>query len=442
MLMLNVQLPARSVRVAWFTLAATLAVGAALSGCGGSSDTSSTGGGTPPPPAGTSPVTLFVTDAVNDYAQVWVRVYGVRLVRESGETITLLDDGTGFLTDLRGLNVGGERRFSFVATGNVPRTRYRRAEVITDRDVRLVDSAGTSTVKRFAADFNLETNRSRIPCELNFDLAAPTDVIVDFDLANWTETATTITPVLARVDDPGLNNGDRHRREDYRGVVSGLSGTSPNQTFLLTGRAGRVNVSTSATTVIYRESGAGNPTLVNAQRVEVYGRLNPATRQLVANRIKIEDEGLPAEPQAYGAMSNLNISAGTLTLAIQRAAFFTPSGSTVNIVTTDATKYRLRRGIAATRLEFFEAATDGGFAEVEGSYNAATNTITARKLKLEGAPDGPAGEAEVKGTPEAIAPAANTFKIKMNEWEGFSGALGRLISIDTSAATFRGPGGL
>ncbi|MDX2064691.1 MAG: hypothetical protein SFX74_03005, partial [Fimbriimonadaceae bacterium] len=46
------------------------------------------------------------------------------------------------------------------------------------------------------------------------------------------------------------------------------------------------------------------------------------------------------------------------------------------------------------------------------------------------------------GTPEAIAPAANTFKIKMNEWEGFSGALGRLISIDTSAATFRGPGGL
>jgi hypothetical protein len=338
--------------------------------------------------------------------------------------------------------VGGERQFSFVATGNLPRGRYVRAEVITDRDVRLVDNSGASTVKQFAADFNFETGRSRIPVTLDLNVAAPTDVIVDFDLANWTETATTITPVLARIEDPALGDGNRHRREDYRGVVSGLSGTAPNQTFLLTGRAGRVSVATSANTVIFRENGAGNPTLVNTQRVEVYGRLNLTTRQLLASRIKIEDERLPAEPQAFGAMSNLNLTAGTLTLAIQRVANFTPNGSTVNIVTTDATRYRLRRGIAATRLEFFETAADGGLAEVEGSFNPATNTITARKLKLEGSPDGPAGDAEVRGTPDDVMADSVTFKIKMNEWEGFSGGLNRLISVDAAEATFRGPGGL
>jgi len=417
-----------------FVAGAAILTTALLAGCGG-------GGGSTGSTAGTVPVAMFATDAVNDYAQVWVKVHGIRLVRPDGTAVTVFEDAAGTVTDLRALNQAGTRRFSFLAQGNIPIGRYKRADVIVDHAVSLVNLAGVGVTKRFATSFDAPDGKTHIPVSIEAEVNSTTNVIVDFDLENWTETATHVTPVAKRIEDPNLGNDDRHRDEDYKGTVGALAGTIPTQTFTLSGRGAAINVVTTANTVIFREDAGVNPVLANGQRAEVRGTFNITTRTIEAKSIKIED-ARAEEPKVFGPMSEINATAGTFVVEAKLVRGFIPAASTVKIQTSDTTRFRLRRGLTATKAEWFALAKPVAPVEAEGLYNAETNTLTAKSVHFEGEDDGgPGNEVEGKGAVSDINVLEKKFKITLSEWEGFPGALGKVVSVNAAESQFKNKSG-
>lgn len=406
---------------------------ALLAGCGG--------GGSEAAASGTVPVAMFATDAVNDYAQVWVKVHGIRLVRPDGTAVTVFEDAAGTVTDLRALNQGGARQFSFLAQGNIPIGRYRRADVIVDHSVSLVNLAGVGVTKQFAASFDAPDGKTHIPVSIEAEVSSTTNVIVDFDLENWTETATHVTPSAKRIEDPNLGNDARHREEDYKGIIGSLAGTVPTQTFTLSGRGAAINVVTTADTVIFREDGGVNPVLANGQRAEIRGKFNISTRTITAKSIKIED-ARAEEPKVFGPMSEINADAGSFFVEAKLVRGFIPSASMVKVQTSDTTRFRLRRGLTTTKAEWFALAKPAAPVEAEGVYNAETNTLTAKSVHFEGADDdGPGNEVEGKGAVSDINVLEKKFKITLSEWEGFPGAVGKVMSVNAAESQFKNRSG-
>ena len=417
-----------------FVAGAALLTTVLLSGCGG-------GGGSEAVASGTVPVALFATDAVNDYAQVWVKVHGIRLIRPDGTAVTVFEDTEGTVTDLRALNQAGARQFSFMAQGNIPIGRYRRADVIVDRSVSLVNTAGVGVTKQFDAAFDAPGGKTHIPVSLEVDVTSSTNVIVDFDLENWTETPTHVRPSAKRIEDPNLGNDDRHREEDYKGTIGSLAGTVPTQTFTLNGRGVAINVVTSADTVIFREDGAVNPVLANGQRAEVRGKFNISTRTINAKIIKIED-ARAEEPKVFGPMSEINADAGSFFVEAKLVRGFVPSASKVKVQTSDTTRFRLRRGLTTTKAEWFALAKPAAPVEAEGVYNAETNTLTAKSVHFEGGEDGgPGNEVEGKGAVSDVNVLERRFKITLEEWEGFPGAVGKVMTVNVTEAQFKNRSG-
>ncbi|MGC4047183.1 MAG: hypothetical protein QM758_25580 [Armatimonas sp.] len=61
-----------------------------------------------------------------------------------------------------------------------------------------------------------------------------TNLIVDFDLANFKVEGGKVIPALREGLPDGLNNPERHERCELQGVISTLDGTAPTQTFTTT----------------------------------------------------------------------------------------------------------------------------------------------------------------------------------------------------------------
>jgi hypothetical protein len=101
---------------------------------------------------------------------------------------------------------------------------------------------------------------------------------------------------------------------------------------------------------------------------------------------------------------------------------FVPTQSTVNVVVTDTTVFRAHRGVMLTEAEYFAGLGSTSIAEVKGTYNAATNTLTAVLVKSESESEGDddSNEAEAKGRAITIDAAAGTFSLSpISEYEGF-----------------------
>jgi len=80
--------------------------------------------------------------------------------------------------------------------------------------------------------------------------------------------------------------------------------------------------------------------------------------------------------------------------------------------------------------------------EAEGLYNAETNTLTAKSVHFEGEDDGgPGNEVEGKGAVSDINVLEKKFKITLSEWEGFPGALGKVVSVNAAESQFKNKSG-
>jgi hypothetical protein len=401
-----------------------------LVGCGGGGGASSIGGGSG------STANLFITDDLNNgYDGVWVNLHEVKLIDAAGTSIKVFDSDAGVTVNLRALNDGGSR-FLFLGRGVVPAGTYGLVEVTMDKALKLFStgaSAGQDAVFASALDHGAGLSQAKI------DLASPitfptsgVDLVLDFDLANWTFDAGVVTPVVRRFNGGGLEDHARHENEDYSGTITGLSGSVPNQAFTLARGAGdSFRVQLDSQTAVFRDSGAGSAALANGQPVEVRGTFDPTSDELKATEVKLEDgSGHHGEPQVKGAVKSFNAAAGSLVVTASQVEGFLPDRATVDVAVTGSTVFFSDRGNTVTRAEFFArlaAQGSGAVVEAEGG-TVSGNVLTARKIKFED--EGEAGsEAEAKGIPSNMNLSSHTFTLSLQEWEGFQAIGGMKIPV-------------
>jgi hypothetical protein len=405
-----------------------------LAGCGGGGGASTNGNGS---------VNTFITDSLSNNDQVWSRIHEIELVGATG-SVKIFEDTEGQTVNLRALRDATGARFSLMSVKSIPVGTYTGAVVKMAKSLTIVPT-GSSTGALKSFDDSLDDSsagKSRVTLTFTSPLvvsSGSSDVILDFDLANWTDTAGKIMPVIRKVDDSTVSNPLRHEGLRYRGTTSNLAGTAPNRTFTLTTRSGEtLLVQLSATTRIFNDNALPNPALTNSQRLDVLGVFDKSISAIRAAAVKIHlgEDSPGLTPEIHGIASDVSDIAGTFKITVGRAENYLPNSKIVNVTTSSGTIYRSNSGAVISKEAFFDDLATGGGVEAEGSYDNATMTLNATKVKLDDEP-GTNPEAEAKGIPSNPNPATGSFSLSLQEWEGFSSSLGASVSIRVAqTATF------
>jgi len=400
----------------------------ALAGCGGG------GGGTGSVPGGAH-VTAYATDSINDdYDHVWVKLHKVELVGDSGRAI-VFEDATGRDVDLKSLRDGTGPKFSVLDSASVAAGTYKQIDVTLANSATLFARGSTSGVAREfddRYDHPVEGTKSLLTMNApGLVVAGKTNVVVDFDLAQWLVQANgRISALLVRSSGNGLNDDNRHVDDDFGGQISALSGTAPNFSFtLLRGNGRHFSVKTSASTRIFNENGAANPQLAAGQKVEVTGSMVAGI--FLAAAIKIESGsgggggGAGEDPHKIkGATSALSAATGEFTIAVELARGFTPTSTSYRVKTTASTRFLSDTGATISQAQFFTDLAAAGKAEVEGIASS-DGTFRPVKVKIENEND--ASEAELKGPITSIS--ASGFVMTVQSWENVSLSGGESITV-------------
>lgn len=335
---------------------------AMLAGCGGGS-----GGATAFGP-------MFITDDLGSYDHVWVTVHRVTL-SGSGSAEVVYDNAAGATVDLATLQDATGGRFAFCAM--VPEGVYTSVTFTLDKDVVLFPEGSPSGQDRVFAG----NNGTTVDITLNF--ASPrmigpgSPLVVDFDLENWSDDGVTVTgsPFIAEGDDDGLDDTDRHEEDEVEGIVQGLSGTAPDQTFTLQmEHGGSLTVQTNADTDI-----CGADALADGMEVEVEGVFSTTANAFLALSIEIEDEDDDL-PEVEGPVFDISAELGAFSVTVLEADHFLPPFDTVIVMTTVDTEFTNVNGDIVTAAEFFLALVAGDVLEVEGTFDAGTNTMVAHSV--------------------------------------------------------------
>ncbi|MBS1723727.1 MAG: DUF4382 domain-containing protein [Armatimonadetes bacterium] len=246
-----------------------------LIGCGGGSSDMGSG-------VQSGPVALYATDSMGSYSHVWVKIYGVDL-HGAGGSQTLFSDPSGQAIDLTTLRDAQGAKFQFLGQANVAGGPFSSMSVKLDKNLTVFAKGSQSGVdKQFGDSFDL-AGKSVVTVQFQRPMPfglADKDLAVDFDLAHWTENGSKVTPVIALGNEAGLADSGRQVPSTYRGIVTNLTGTKPNQQFdlaLLAG--GQFHVKTSSVTFIFfagPPSGIG-PDLANGELVDVQGIFTSTT---------------------------------------------------------------------------------------------------------------------------------------------------------------------
>ena len=428
-----------------YGLGAVIALAAVvlIAGCGG-------GGGTQS--GGTGRLQAFAADDFrDDHQQIWATIYKVELLDASGAAVTVFEDVVGKSMDLQLLHDNAGPRFAFlsdiaIAVGTYTQVRLTMGPEIT----RFPKGSATGVKTPFAASLTRDAAGNVL---FTSTLETPTVIadgvtsklVIDFDLPNFVLANGAVTPKVKRGDDSTLSDKSRHHDEDYHGTITGLTGTAPVQSFTLTSGAWKTEVSVDATTVVFYEKSQSSPALANNLFVEVNGTFDTVTGVLKATKIKIEDKSAGGQtngrgiPEVKGLVTSPSTATRSFTIAITESDDFVPTQSTVNVVVTDTTVFRAHRGVLLTEAEYFATLGAASIAEVKGTYNAATNTLTATLVKSESESDGDddSNEAEAKGKAALIDATAGTFVLNpVSEYEGFVPGLTPLSVVVAAGAQF------
>ncbi len=387
-----------------------------------------------------SPYSFYITDDLTaSHSSVVVTLHKVELKGETG-SFTVFDNPAGIQVDLRALN-DGNSLFMAIGAGAPPAGTYNKVEVYASKDLSLTATGSTTpTAAQFVDSLDSGVGRSKL--EMNLTPPIVSDgttgsLVIDFDLSRWTFAGGRVTPFLVRHGGGGLDDSGRHFARPFEGIVRGLSGSAPNQTFTLAEEHGlEISVQISADTSIFFDSGTASPVLANGLKVKVSGVMNPTTRVLAARAIKIDDDGNDAnEAEAKGPVVEINSAQKSFVMAVRFGVLLPPAATRIKVETTASTVFFRRGGVVTTAAAFFEALTLERFVEAEGVFNASTGVLTARKVKFEDGPGDDGGhEAEAKGTARDINAEQSKFVIVLSEWEGFQGAVGMGVPVRAKSA--------
>ncbi len=406
---------------AWASLALALFVAFMTLGCGG--------GGTASSIPGTN---FFLSDApASAYDQVWVRVFGVDAVG-SGGTKTVFESSDGVVMDLASLNDGAPR-FAFLGAGDMPSGTTSLKIELESQVALLASGANQAEMATFNPVHAAGQGRSILSVPF---APAPgeSDVVIDFDLANWTVNNGVIDPVINVVPGGGLGSQDRHEEMTYFGSVSRLEGTAPLQSFVLTTEDGRMApVTTSEATVVFDENGA-MATLANGQRVVVDGRFSVESNGILAASIHILGAGTDRDLM-MGRAFDPNLGSSTFLCEVKRVHGFIPNHRIVTVSTPEGTVFLAPSGERIEKERFYEAIGDGDkFVIAAGQYDGSVNVFTARIVKLHHRHD---GRYVVHATGEILelAPDRHVFVMRVHEWNGHENLDDERVRVVTGAET-------
>jgi hypothetical protein len=355
--------------------AAALLALVAFAGCGGGGR-----GGTSNPPAGSGTLGVYVTDAFNDdFSQVWVTLYKIELGNNGTGFQTVFEDSAGKLINVAALRNTAE----LLAHVSVPAAGFNQARVTIGDQVTLVptaggagstvpvdDSVGTHANGKVSIDFTANTTIS--PGQLG-------KLIVDFDLANFQLVSGKVRPHLRRGDDNQFNLGAKHA--EVEGNVSNLVAGSG---FDLQLRGGQmVHVIINGDTVIWNHHAGTVATLANGQKVQVKGSVDATTLTVTATSVRVEDRrggggDDEAGPEAEGTITSIDAATKSFVIRLEEAEHITPGGSVT--IKTDATTVFDKRHFDGA-VSFSDLAT-GQRVEATGTFDAATRTLTAKRVEI------------------------------------------------------------
>lgn len=351
-----------------------------LSGCGGGGGSSST----PSNPGGSSTMAVYVTDDFSaDYSQVWVTLY--KIEAGDGTTFrTVYAEPTGATVNVKALGSVSQLLNSI----SVPAGNYTQARVTFGDHVTLVPTGGGAG-RSVPVDDSIGTHSAgQVQITLNAPVRAEpgrlSNLVVDFDLAAFQLVGGRLRPVLHPAD-PGKFGRDR-KHGAFNGVVSNLK---PGVGFDLSGRNGKTIavLLTDKTVIVNRQQGA-DAALANGQRVEVSGPVaasgDGTGHTLTAETIKIKPrEGGEGEDgdktgALEGVVASVNADAKTFVVTLKEAEHFQPTGGTATVKTDAKTVYGRPRHQPGS----FADIAVGGKVVAIGTFDAATQTLTARRIQF------------------------------------------------------------
>lgn len=395
-----------------------------IAGCGGGGGSSSTPGET----------AIFLTDDLaTGYDHVWIQLHEIEAEFASGSQV-IFNSSEGKVIDVRALNSAGNNLFQFLGVINAPSQPVVNFKFTVDTNLSLMATgATTATTAVFVPSLSVGGGKSRFEIAVpgGINLGATDSVTFDFDLSQWNLNAGQVTPVGVIFNGPAVNNLDNQRGEDVKGTVSGLTGTAPDRSFVLTTTSGTIAVVTNANTAIFNSDGSPSPVLANGITVEARGKFDPVAGTFVASSVKIEDGlGVSQEPKVKGPIQNANSGAGTFEVRADFVRGFVPTNLYVPVTTSASTRFYNRFGVVISPATFFKS-VGSSQVEAEGSYNG--TTLAATKVKLEDGKD--EFYPEARGPVTSFDANAGQVVINIQEWEGFAGASGQSLTISSIAET-------
>jgi hypothetical protein len=340
---------------------------------------------------------VMPTDSVReDYDSVWATVLKAELINADGSAVTLFNDPDGQVLDLRRLRDLSGARYSFLASAEIPAGTYTGINVTVKPSMTLFPK-GSITGQTFPITEAIARDSSgNVPLSLTFPApktlgaGADTNLIVDFDLANFKIEGGKVIPVLREGPPTGLENPERHERREIRGVIARLEGTAPVQTFSLRRRDNRpVIVVTTADTAIFYRGSTDPATLALNQVVEVHGRYNTTTDRFVATKIVIKNDTTPDDRfrvEVKGLVGEVNPERKAFTLRAVHLIGSAPRRIQIRVETDATTIFRSDRGAVVGAERFFNylnTAPRPLFVEAKGSFNPETDVLSARVVKLD-----------------------------------------------------------
>lgn len=379
----------RTPKRTFFQIASGATLLLTLAGCGG--------GGSAPTASGsrTGTVGVFVTDAFkDDFSQVWVTLYKIEATSDGTTYSTLYENASGKTINVSSLATSAQ----LLASVSLPATTYRSLRVTIGDHLTLVPKAG-GTGQSVPVEDSLGVHANeKVTLPLSASLVLPSDqsanFVLDFDLTGFELSGGRVKPALRRGDDSHFQQADK--RAELEGTVLHLTAGSGFDLMQNNGKT--ISIRLSSTTVIF-QSRQGTPgTLAEGQRVEVKGSVDPATHTVTADRVKIEDGSQSSQSgddhggqngggdqsvtgaDAEGRVASVDTTAKTFVLTPEEAEHFQPASGSLTIKTDANTVFARHHDGGGS----FADIAAGAKVEVTGTFDPATNTLTAVRVEIKG----------------------------------------------------------
>ena len=418
------------------TLSAIGLAVSALVACGG--------GGSATPVAGTLAtvasvrVSTYITDNLaTEYSQVWVGVLKITAIDAATQAETALFSATSpSVFNLASLASVGQLMSSL----SIGAGTYSHVKVTLDDKVQLVSLDGKTTTN---ATFKGNGEATVIPVKVDFDTAASTQLVLDFNLARFTLDAATgrVVPVIERRVEDKTKPFMREQAELHGAIVS-VSATGFVMNDKRLGDGVVVLLATDAVIVdeathkVLTLADLKAGTVIEAKGLVKAHAVATDPTSVTAAVVRVADavrDAKPDAPKFAGGEGKITAIAGSVVTVALGEANFLP-GAKGNSVDVDTAAAVYTHG-AATDLAI---GTTVGFRGTLGT----DGKLTALFVDVEGAPSKNDRDAhpnlrfaDLKAT--VVSLAGSLLTIDANPREGNANSNSRTYTVDIAKAGFK-----